>query len=152
MSEIRKDRELGYQTVGYIAKKAASGFDLPYLGGYEALEKVLERTQPDEVISAIEMSDYELTPHMIECCERAGVKLSIIPFYAEYMPANPQFDDLNGIPLMNIRRIPLDNLANAFIKRAMDIVGALLMLILGASLLLISAIGIKLTSPGPSLF
>jgi len=152
LSEIRRDRELGYQAVGYIAKKAASGFDLPYLGGYEALKKVLERTQPDEVISAIEMSDYELTPHIIECCERAGVKLSIIPFYAEYMPTNPQFDNLNGIPLMNIRRIPLDNFANAFVKRAMDIVGALLMLILGAPLMLISAIGIKLTSPGPILF
>jgi len=152
LSEIRKDRELGYLAVGYIAKKTASGFDLPYLGGYEALEKVLERTRPDEVISAIEMSDYELTPHIIECCERAGVKLSIIPFYADYMPAHPQFDDLNGIPLMNILRIPLDNFANAFIKRAMDIVGALLMLILGAPLLLVSAVGIKLTSPGPVLF
>jgi len=152
LAEIRMDRELGYQAVGYIAKKAASGFDCPYLGGYEALKNVLERTQPDEVISAIEMSDYELTPHIIECCERAGVKLSIIPFYAEYMPTNPQFDDLNGIPLMNIRRIPLDNFANAFVKRAMDIVGALLMLILGAPLLLVSAVGIKLTSPGPILF
>ena len=149
---IQTDRELGYQAVGYIAKKAASGFGVPYLGGYEALEKVLERTQPDEVVSAIEMTDYELTPHIIECCEGAGVKLSIIPFYSDYMPAHPQFDDVNGIPLMNIRRIPLDNFANAFVKRVMDIVGALLMLILGSPILLISAIGIKLTSPGPILF
>lgn len=152
LAAIQADRELGYQAVGYIAKKAASGFAAPYLGGYEALEKVLERTQPDEVISAIEMSDYELTPRMITCCEGAGVKLSIIPFYADYMPAHPQFDDLNGIPLMNIRRIPLDNFANAFVKRAMDIAGALLMLILGSPLLLVSAIGVKLSSTGPVLF
>ncbi len=152
LDAIRADRELGYQAVGYIAGKSAAGFDAPYLGGYEALKKVLERTQPDEVISAIEMLDYELTPHIIECCEGAGVKLSIIPFYSDYMPAHPQFDDVSGIPLMNIRRIPLDNFANAFVKRAMDIVGALLMLILGSPILLISAIGIKLTSPGPILF
>ena len=149
---IQTDRELGYQAVGYIAKKAVSGFGTPYLGGYEALERVLERTQPDEAVSAIELSDYELTPHIIECCEGAGVKLSIVPFYADYMPAHPQFDDLGGIPLMNIRRIPLDNFANAFVKRAMDIVGALLMLILGSPLLLVAAIGIKLSSPGPILF
>lgn len=152
LAAIQADRELGYEAVGYIAKKAAAGFGAPYLGGYEALEKVLERTQPDEAVSAIAMSDYELTPHIIECCENAGVKLSIVPFYAEYMPAHPQFDDLNGIPLMNIRRIPLDNFANAFMKRAMDIVGALLMLILGSPLLLISAVGIKLSSSGPILF
>jgi len=152
LAVIHSEPELGYQAVGYIAKKAASGFGVAYLGGYEALEKVLERTGPDEVISAIEMSDYELTPRIIECCESAGVKLSIIPFYADYMPAHPQFDDLGGIPMMNIRRIPLDNFANAFAKRAMDITGALLMLILGSPLLLLSAVGIKLSSPGPILF
>lgn len=152
LATIEADRELGYQSLGYIAKKAGSGFSVPYLGGYEALERVLERTQPDEAISAIEMSDYELTPHIIECCEKAGVKLSIVPFYADYMPAHPQFDDLNGIPLMNIRRIPLDNFANAFIKRAMDIAGALMMLLLSSPFLLIAVIGIKLSSPGPILF
>lgn len=152
LAAIQADRELGYEAVGYVARKAAAGFNAPYLGGYEALEKVLERTQPDEAVSAIAMSDYELTPHIIESCENAGVKLSIVPFYAEYMPAHPQFDDLNGIPLMNIRRIPLDNFANAFMKRAMDITGALLMLILGSPLLLIAAVGIKLSSPGPILF
>ncbi len=152
LAVIQAEPELGYRVVGYIAKKACSGLGAAYLGGYEALEKVLERSGPDEVISAIEMSDYELTPHIIECCEGAGVKLSIIPFYADYMPAHPQFDDLGGIPLMNIRRIPLDNFANAFVKRAMDITGALLMLILGSPLLLVSAVGIKLSSPGPVLF
>lgn len=152
LATIQANRELGYQIVGYIGKRAALGFNIPYLGGYEALEKILERTQPEEVISAIEMSDYELTPHIIECCEKAGIKLSIIPFYADYMPAHPQFDDLNGIPLMNIRRIPLDNFANAFIKRTIDIIGALLMLVLGSPLLVISAVGIKISSPGPILF
>ena len=152
LQEIQTDRELGYQAVGYIAKKTAPEFPAPYLGGYEALEHVLERIGPDEVISAIEMTDYELTPRIIDCCESAGVKLSIIPFYADYMPAHPQFDDLNGIPLMNVRRIPLDNFANAFVKRAMDIVGSLLMLVIFSPVLLVSAIGIKITSPGPILF
>ena len=79
--------------------------------------------QPDEVISAIEMEDYQRTPQIIADCEKTGTKLSIIPFYADYIPSNPDFDDLNGIPLLNIRRIPLDNWGNAFCKRAMDIVG-----------------------------
>ena len=149
---IRSDRELGYQAAGYIAKHSASGFPIPYLGGFEALENVLERLQPDEVISAIEMGDFEVTPHIIEQCEKAGVKLSIIPFYTEYMPAHPQFDDVNGIPLLNIRRIPLDNYANAIIKRTMDIVGSLLMILLLSPLFLACVIGVKCSSPGPILF
>ena len=152
LETIREDRELGFRAAGYIGRRAGTGISLPYLGGYEALENVLERIQPDEVVSAIEMEDYELTPHIIDCCEKAGVKLSIIPFYADYMPAQPQFDDLNGIPLMNIRRIPLDNFANAFVKRAADFAGALLMLVILSPLMLICAIGVKLSSPGPILF
>lgn len=69
------------------------------------------------MISAIGSREYELTPFIIASCEKAGVKLSIIPFYAGYMPAHPQFDNISGIPLMNIRTIPLDEFANAFIKR-----------------------------------
>lgn len=152
LETIRADREIGYNALGYIARRTGAGFPLPYLGGYEALENVLERARPDEVISAIEIEDFELTPHIIECCEKAGVKLSIIPFYANYMPGSPHFDDLNGLPLLNIRRIPLDNFANAFVKRAMDILGSLLMLILLSPAMLVCAIGVRLSSPGPILF
>ncbi len=152
VAAIQSEPELGYHIAGYIAKEYAPGFPAQYLGGYEALEKVLERIQPDEAISAIEMSDYELTPRIIEQCETAGIKLSIIPFYAEYMPAHPQFDDIGGIPLMNIRRIPLDNFANAFVKRTMDIVGSLAMIVLFSPVFLACAIGVKLSSPGPVLF
>ena len=152
LSIIGTDLELGYQAVGYIAEKSIEDRSEPYLGNYEMLQTVLERTQPDEVISAIEATDFGLTPYIISCCEAAGIKLSIIPFYADYMPAHPQLDELNGLPLLNIRRVPLDNFANAFIKRTIDIVGALVMLVMASPFLLISSIGIKLTSPGPILF
>ncbi|MFR1478138.1 MAG: nucleoside-diphosphate sugar epimerase/dehydratase [Hydrogeniiclostridium mannosilyticum] len=68
------------------------------LGSYDHLEKVLERQKPDEVISAIGVEDYHRMPQIISACEKTGSKLSIIPFYADYMPSNPQFDSLNGIP------------------------------------------------------
>ena len=152
LNAISSDREIGFDALGYVAGRMGTGFSIPYLGGYEALKNVLERTRPDEVVSAIEAEDFELTPHIIACCEKAGVKLSIIPFYAEYMPAHPQFDDLNGIPLLNIRRIPLENYANAIMKRSMDIVGSLLMLLLLSPLMLVCAVGVKLSSPGPVFF
>ena len=152
LKEIERNPEYGYQVIGYIAGKTVAGFAPPYLGSYEALTHVLERRDPDEVISAIETEDYKCLPQIIDACETAGVKLAIIPFYADYMPARPQFDDLNGIPLLNIRRIPLDNFANAFVKRLCDIVGSALGLIVCSPVLLFCAIGVKLSSPGPILF
>lgn len=89
-------------------------------------------------------------PLIIRACEHTGTKLSLIPFYAKYMPPHPQFDSLNGLPLINLRRIPLDNLGNAFVKRAMDIVGSLVLIVLSSPVMLLAAVGVKLSSPAPS--
>ena len=89
---------------------------------------------------------------IINACEKDGTKLSVIPSYVKYMPANPQVDSINGLPLINLRRIPLDNVGNALIKRTADIVCALLLIVLTSPLMLIAAIGVKLSSPGPIIF
>ena len=47
-------------------------------------------------------------------CEKSGTKISIIPFCYKYIPSQPYIDQIGDIPLINIRRIPLDNLGNAF--------------------------------------
>ena len=150
--EIREDRELGYHLVGYVAPHEDKSWEETWLGGFDHLVDVLDRNRPDEVISAIDFEDFERTPFIISACEKTGCKLSIIPYYAEYMASRPNFDDLNGIPLLNIRYIPLENWANSFIKRAMDIVGSLLILILLSPMMLATAIGVKISSPGPIIF
>ncbi len=152
LEALQTDRELGYRAVGYVAPGAEEGFGIPYLGGYESLDKVLEQYNPDEVISAIEIKDYGYTPQIVNACETAGVKLAVIPFYAEYMSRHPEIDEIGGIPLMNIRWIPLDNLANAFLKRAVDIVGSFVLLLILSPVFLLCAIGVKLSSPGAVLF
>lgn len=108
--------------------------------------------EADEVIAGLGAEDYERMPLVIQACEHTGTKLSLIPFYAKYMPPHPQFDSLNGLPLINLRRIPLDNLGNAFMKRAMDIVGALVLIVLSSPVMLFAAIGVKFSSPGPVIF
>lgn len=150
---VRGDRELGYAVTGYVSSYPQKGLgELKWLGGYEKLGRVLDNTLPDEVVCAIAPEDYGRMAEIIAACEKTGTKLSIIPFYAKYMPSNPQFDELDGIPLLNFRRIPLDNWANAFCKRAMDILGSLAMILLTSPVMLVCAIGVKLSSPGPILF
>ena len=149
---IASEQTFGYRAAGYVASREDPACPAKYLGNFEALEPLLEKYKPDEVVSAIDMEDYSRTPKIIETCEKTGTKLSIIPFYAEYMPATPQIDDVCGIPLMNIRRIPLDNLANAAVKRAMDIVGSAILILLSSPVMLVCAIGVYVSSPGPIIF
>lgn len=153
LEAIQKERELGYSAMGYVAAPSAPLLPgILYLGDYDKLEHLLNDLRPDEVISAIDMADYQRTPQIIAACEKTGTKLSIIPFYADYIPSNPEFDDLNGIPLLNIRRIPLDNWGNAFCKRALDIFGSLLLIIFTSPIMLFCALGVRLSSPGPIIF
>lgn len=153
LNAIRKDPELGFKAVGYVdSAPTKRGDGLKYLGSFDQLEQILDKHKPDEVVSAIRMEDYAKTPGIIADCEKTGVKLSIIPYYADYISSTPQFDEIGGIPLLNIRRVPLDNLANAAIKRGMDIIGSVLLILLTSPIMLFCAIGVYLSSPGPILF
>lgn len=153
LDTVHRQRELGYQASGYVAPQPLKHLaEYRWLGGFDELERLLERCRPDEAVCAIGPEDYGRMPEIISACEKTGTKLSIIPFYAKYMPSNPQFDELEGIPLLNLRRIPLDNWANAFCKRAMDIAGSLVLILLTSPAMLICAAGVKLTSPGPVIF
>ena len=151
LRKVLDDRNLGFQVDGYVA--ASYGWEeLPYQGPYEELEQVLDRLRPDEVVVAIPAEEEWVMPRVIAACEKTGTKASVIPFYVDYIPSNPQIDNLNGLPMINLRRVPLDNLGNAFIKRAMDVVGSLVLILLTSPLMLIAAVGVKLSSPGPVIF
>lgn len=149
--EIQRSPELGYRIVGVVSERKKLA-NIPYLGHFGQLEQLLERWKPDEAVAGLDIDEYQEMPQIIQACEKSGTKLSMIPFYAEYMPARPQFDSINGLPMINLRRVPLDNMGNAFLKRAMDIVGSLVLIVLFSPVMLVTAVGVKLSSPGPIIF
>lgn len=151
LRKVQEDRSLGYLVDGYVgASRWLEG--LPYLGNFDQIESIVEARKPDEVVAAIGDEGYDLIGKVIQICEKTGTKVSLVPYYAAYMPSTPQIDNINGLPVINLRRIPLDNMGNAFMKRAMDIIGASILIVLTSPLMLMAAIGVKLSSPGPILF
>lgn len=151
IEEIKKTPYFGYELLGYVSDyKKKCG--LVKLGQLNQIEKLLESQKPDEVVICLDINEYEQMPNIIEACEKSGTKVSMIPFYVKYISSNPQFDSVNGLPLINLRRVPLDNLGNAFLKRSMDVVGSLILILLTSPIMLITAIGVKLSSPGPVIF
>lgn len=155
VKKITANKNLGYEVVGFLSDKLASERTedkLPatgFLGPFRELENVMAAKSVDEAVVALEYDQYSLLPDIIEICEKAGTKVSVIPFYTKYLPAKPYIDEVEGLPVINIRKIPLDNLLNNLIKRLFDFFAALFLIILISPLLLITAILVKLTSPGP---
>lgn len=150
LKTIRSREEYGYDFVGYVSNYAK--LEGNYLGDYGALYDILNEKKPEELICALDLSEAGYLEQIMADCEKTGTKISIIPFCYRYIPSRPYIDQIDRIPLINIRKIPLDNYGNAFLKRTMDFVGSLVLLILSSPILLAAAIGVKLTSPGPVIF
>ncbi len=148
---ITTSKSYGYKFFGYVSSRQNIA-DGNYLGSYDQLFKILQRNKTAEVVSALDVEDFKELEHVVNACEQAGSKLSIIPFYYHFITSKPYIDQVENIPLLNIRWIPLDNFVNASVKRFVDIIGSLFLITIFSPLMLISVIGIKLTSPGPVIF
>ena len=61
-------------------------------------------------------------------------------------------EDLQGLPIINIRHVPLSNTGNMIAKRIIDILGSIAMIIIFSPVMIASVIAIKVTSRGPAIF
>ena len=150
LNVIENNKSYGYSYVGYVAN--SSDFYGKKLGNYNELLDILYKFKFDEVICALDIEDASYIEKIVSDCEQSGTKISIIPFCYKYIPSQPYIDQIGSLPLINVRRIPLDNLGNAFMKRTLDIFGSLLLILLTSPIMLVTAIIIKCTSKGPIIF
>ena len=85
-------------------------------------------------------------------CEKSGVHTKFIPDYYGVIPTIPYMEDVAGMPVINIRHVPLTEFYNAAAKRLVDIIGGIVGLIVFSPIMLLAAILVKVSSPGPIIF
>ena len=142
----------GFVVDGYLAGAENLGLACRYLGGYSRMDACLEDDAIEEVVIALDAADMNRIPEVLAACDKHGTRVTMVPFYNDYLPARPTIDVLDDCKLINIRQTPFDNLANAAVKRLFDIVGSLILIVLTSPVMLAVAVGVKLSSPGPVLF
>lgn len=119
--------------------------------GYEIVDYD-EKTDVDEIVIALEPQEADRVPEILAFADKEGIYVSLIPFYSDYIPVHPEIDTIGRSKLINLRATPLDNIGLAMIKRAGDVLLSGLGIIILSPLLLATAIGVKLSSPGPVFF
>lgn len=152
----KKEYEKAYEEVAASAYVLNNNFQRPYsnmlIGRLNELEQVLLDKDVDEVFITLKTSEFDKLEKLIQICEKSGVRAQIIPDYYKYLPAKPYVEEVDGLPIINIRYIPLDNLVNKFAKRVFDIIVSGICLIVASPIMITTALITKLTSPGPILF
>ncbi|MFC7679245.1 undecaprenyl-phosphate glucose phosphotransferase [Paenibacillus sp. GCM10028914] len=154
---LKQYPELGYEVTGFLDDYQQWEVDeakrfKPILGTVDELASVLEREIIDEVVLALPLNAHHKYPKIIAACEKAGVRTLIIPDFFDFLPARPMFDNFAGMPMINVRDIPLDLVGNRLFKRIFDIAFSLVAILITLPLMACIFIGVKLTSPGPVIF
>lgn len=145
----------GYVVRGILADNVPRGTEykgIKVLGRIENLSIVLPENKLDEIAITLGLAEYHKLERIVGMCEKSGVHTKFIPDYNNIIPTKPYTEDLLGLPVINIRHVPLNNALNFFTKRCVDLFGTAVALILFSPVMLMVSIIIKATSPGPLIF
>ena len=155
IDRIIANPQWGYCVRGILDDNVARGTmykGIKVIGRIENLVVILPENCLDEIAITLGLGEYEKLQHIVALCEKSGVHTKFIPDYNNIIPTRPYTEDLLGLPVINIRHVPLTNTFNSMVKRSIDIFGALVAIILFSPIMLISAILVKTTSKGPLIF
>ena len=152
---IHDNPYLGFAVGGFLGRSEHVGLEIEgsrVIGAFKDIDEILDNNRFDRVVLAIPLKYYYKINELVESCERVGIKAEIIPDYIRYFPAQPSVDMIEDIPIINIRYVPLDDDFNKFLKYISDYVVAIIAIIITSPIMILTAIAIKLTSPGPIIF
>ncbi len=151
-NDIAAEPELGFHLTGFVGSENGAVSSELLLGGFETLDDQLSSPDINEAVIALEPDEYDRIRDIIMLCERNGVKYSVIPFYNDIIPMNPMIETIGRSKLINMRSNRLENVGWAILKRSFDIAVSFLGLLVLSPFLVLIALGVKLSSPGPVLF
>jgi exopolysaccharide biosynthesis polyprenyl glycosylphosphotransferase len=125
--------------------------DVPLVGHPDVLEQIVANTQVDALFWAVEPLDIPRAWSVLKTAEKMGVTVFVMPSVYEPKLARIRPTYVNGMPAMVYRSDPEDQVA-LLCKNLVDRIGALVGLLLFSPIMLLTALAVKLTSPGPIFF
>ncbi|MBO5212300.1 MAG: undecaprenyl-phosphate glucose phosphotransferase [Clostridia bacterium] len=150
VNQINDNKHYGYKIIGCVCD--SENPKLNKLGGMDELDMIIKVYKPQEIVLALHAHEDKKTLDILSICDQNGIRTSIVPVEYKYFKSKSQIDMVGNIPVINTRAIPLDNMANAALKRIMDIIISLMVIILTFPIMIIAFIGVKLSSKGPAIF
>ena len=139
MDRLRENPKWGYQVFAHLKDE-------------EKLERILEGNELDEVVIALRAEDYGILERIVDVCEKAGVHTKMIPDFGNVISTRPYIEDVQGIPVIHVRRVPLNIMRNRAAKRAVDLIGATVAIILFSPVMLLTVLVVALTEEGSVIY
>ena len=140
--------------IGYIAmrREDLEGEEKEYLGCLEDLEQLIREHSLDQIyIIQKQGEELPFTQKYVDLCIDMGVTVRLVVDFYKRRRANSYVSTVGTYPIITYHTITL-NSYEQMIKRVMDIFGGLVGILISSPIMLVTAIAIKIDSPGPVLF
>lgn len=155
IDRVKMNPQWGFHIRGILDDKVEAGTmykGIKVLGRIDNLMIILPENHLDEITITLGLSEYYRLEQIVNLCEKSGVHTKFIPDYNGFIPTKPYTEDVLGLPVINIRYVPLSNMFPAAIKRLMDIILGTMAVIVASPVMLAITVLIKITMPGPIIF
>jgi exopolysaccharide biosynthesis polyprenyl glycosylphosphotransferase len=148
-SAIQKSPGLGYRLVGVVDDRPTNGeFSSPWLGPTAQLGELIDRFQIGEVFIGMPEASHQKILQIISNAQRDQVGIKVFPDLFQIIASPVGIGDLNGLPMVTVRDVALRGW-RLTLKRIVDVLISGAVLVAMSPIMLLTAILIKLDSPGP---
>jgi Undecaprenyl-phosphate glucose phosphotransferase len=157
VQKIQHTPGLGYRVAGFVEAGVSDGappaevLGLPVFGAVADLPAIIEGHGINEVIIALPEATHQELVGIISQCEREKVSIRVFPDVFQIMASEVTISDLGGLPLLTIRDVALRGW-KLTLKRIVDMAFSGLFLLFASPIMMLTALLIKLDSPGPVFF
>ncbi|MBN1355177.1 undecaprenyl-phosphate glucose phosphotransferase [bacterium] len=155
LNKIHQNPELGLRVVGFVdddlEKQWTTIDDVSVLGTIDDVPELIRKHGIEQVYTALPLSAHRRIYHLLSQIQNECIDIKLIPDILQYITLRAGFQNMDGVPIINLTETPLSG-SSLIIKRVMDLFLATLFLILFSPLMILIALMVKFTSPGPVLY
>lgn len=151
---LNKDEASAFDVLGWVDTRSESeesttpDNNVPRLGAISEMEGILARHRADMVVLADLNGPRDQIVELSNLCERELVNFKVIPSCFRIFVSGLHLETVAGTPILGIDRLPLDSSLNVAVKRALDVIGALIGLVLFSPVIAFFGALVRLESPG----
>jgi exopolysaccharide biosynthesis polyprenyl glycosylphosphotransferase len=155
---IRADTRRLYEVIGFVPSELASAGhrpdpSVPGLGSHANLPRVLKEHDVDTVILADLNPATDAPAALANLCEKELVDFKVIPRNCfQIFLSRLHLQTVSGVPVFGVTHFSLDLPHNVLLKRAVDLTGGLIGLVLSAPIIALFGLLVYRESPGPIIY
>lgn len=155
LQKIEAFPELGIRMVGFLTSKreeiGKKVRDIPIVGVYEEINKILNNNRIDIVFVALPIDEYKYLSKVIKNLQRHPLDIKVVPGAYEFITLRGGVDELDDLPLVSLQSSPLYGW-NKILKRSFDLIVGGLILVIVSPFMVVIGVLVKATSQGKTLY